>query len=399
MTHRVAFPAPVRNPFLLLPLLIGAASIASLLLYFYGLLDMRQGVIMVLLPAVALLILILAWGWRSGQERLSYRMIAGLWAGALATLTYDLVRVPIAWSGVPVFKAISYFGTVILDTPTPSLLSEIIGWSYHFSNGIGFGLMYVVLVSRPYWFTAAVWGLALEGAMLLTPYAEVFGYRISPMFLAITIGSHIVYGLTMWAALRYWLGSQALGAPSNHHPARLTLVLLIAPIGIGAIAADFHQRHATTIPPSPPGYLGPHLYTTWNVLEPDRLTAMWVFKRFIQPEARYHFIAPFSRIAFGTPFDIPEASIRRHGARSATEVLLEQHGLMQDERLHRLARMTHLYEITPWMLPADQAAQQLGEALRETSGQCAPPNVTPCVKRAFDYLDIWYAQGSSAKSS
>lgn len=185
---------------------------------------------------------------------------------------------------------------------------------------MGFGLMYTVLVSRPHWFTATVWGIVLEGAMLLTPYAEVFGYRVSPMFLAITIGAHVVYGLTLWAALRYWLGTQALGAPSGRHPLHLALVLLLAPVGIGAVAADFHQRHAATIPPSPPGYLGSHLYTTWNVLEPDRLVAMWVYQRFIRPRAHYHFVEPFSRLSYGTPFDTPEATIRRHGTGSTTEV-------------------------------------------------------------------------------
>ena len=202
----------------------------------------------------------------------------------------------------------------------------------------------------------------------------------------------MVYGLTLWAALRYWLGPQALGAPPRRRPLHLALVLLLAPIGIGAVAADFHRRHAATIPPSPPGYLGPHLYTTWNILEPDRLAAMWVFQRFVQPKARYHFVEPFSRIAYGTPFDIPEASVRRRGIRSATEVLLEQHGLTRDERLQRLARMTHLYEIAPWMLPADPAAQQLGQELLETARRCAPAAVAPCAAHALRYLDGWYAR-------
>ena len=170
----VALAVPVRQPFLLVPLLLGASSIASLLLYFYGVFDMRRGVLSMLLPAVVLLILVMLWAQRTGRQSLSHRMLAGLWAGALAMLMYDLVRVPIVWSGLPVFKAISYFGTVIVDTPAPSPLSEVIGWTYHFSNGVGFGLMYAVLVLRPHWLTATLWGLVLEGAMLLTPYAEVF---------------------------------------------------------------------------------------------------------------------------------------------------------------------------------------------------------------------------------
>jgi hypothetical protein len=391
-TRQRALAAPVRHSLLLLPLLLGASSIASLLLYFYGVLDMRRGVVSVLLPAIALLILTLVWARLRGQEGLAHRMAAGLWAGGLATLTYDLVRVPIAWSGVPVFKAISYFGTVILGTAEPGFLSELIGWAYHLSNGIGFGLMYTAFVTTPRWWSAVLWGLLLEGAMLLTPYAEVFGYRLSANFLAITIGAHVVYGLTLWAALRYGYGLRPASTSPPPSMRRLLLFSTLIPLGIGAVAVDFHLRHAEAIPPSPPASLGPHLYVTWHIPEPDRLAAMWLYRRFIDPRAQFHFIPPFSTVRYGTPFDTPEAAIRRSGNRSVTELLVSQHGLGEDPRLQRLARMTHLYEITPWMGPSDPAAQELGEKLMAAAGQCQPARVAACVTRAFQYLDGWYAQ-------
>ena len=40
--------------------------------------------------------------------------------------------------------------------------------------------------------------------MLLTPYAEVFGYQRDGRFMAITIGSHAVYGFVLWLGLRYY---------------------------------------------------------------------------------------------------------------------------------------------------------------------------------------------------
>jgi hypothetical protein len=57
------------------------------------------------------------------------------------------------------------------------------------------------------------------------------------------------------------------------------------------------------------------------------------------------------------------------------------------DSVRRLARMTHLYEITPWMLPADAAAEQLGAAR-----QCAPETVALCAARARRYLYDWYAR-------
>jgi hypothetical protein len=203
------------------------------------------------LPAVVVLPLVLLWASRTGRHDLYTRCLAGLWAGAWATLAYDVVRVPIAWSGIPVFKAISYFGTVITGQTTPTMVSEIVGWTYHLSNGMGFGLMYTALVPCPHWWSAVLWGLLLEGMMLVTPYAEVFGYKVSPGFLTITIGAHVVYGVVLWAALRYGFeGATQVWAPQR--PLRhLLLAASLVPIGIGVIAADFHRRYSATLPPSP----------------------------------------------------------------------------------------------------------------------------------------------------
>lgn len=390
--------APVRDPLLLLPFGLGGVSILTLLLYFYGRASMGSSVLWLLLPAVVLLAAFVWWARRSGREELFDRVRAGLWAGALATLAYDVVRVPVAVSGVPVFKAISYFGTVMLGQSAPTLASEVAGWGYHLSNGIGFGLMYAVLVVRPRWWTATLWGLGLELCMLLTPYAEVFGYKISNQFLGITIGAHVVYGLVLWGCLRYWLGERSFGAALRHPASRLTLMLVAVPLGLGGVAWDFHARHVATIPPSPPPYLGPHLYVTWNVLEVDRIGVLWLNRRYIDPQARYHFVEPFTQIRHGTPIDTPEAEVRRMGARAATEILVEQLGLDGDLKLALLARTAHLEEITPWMRPADPEAFAFGQALITAMDTCSPAATGDCVERAFQYLDEWYAGAPDEES-
>lgn len=391
--------APLREPLLLVPFGIGGVSILTLLLYFYGQAGMGASVLALLLPAAALLAVFLRWARRSGREELFDRVRAGLWAGALATLAYDVVRVPVAVAGVPVFKAISYFGTVMLGQPTPTLATEVAGWTYHLSNGIGFGLMYAVLVERPRWWTATLWGLGLELCMLLTPYAEVFGYKVSNQFLSITIGAHVVYGVVLWAGLRYWLGGRSFGTALRPPASRLALLLALVPLGIGGVAWDFHARHVATIPPSPPPYLGPHLYVTWNVLEVDRIGVLWLTRRYADPEARYHFVEPFTQIRHGKPIDTPEAEVRRMGARAATEVLVERLGLDGDPKLALLARTAHLEEITPWMRPADPEAFALGQEVIAAAGDCARPATGDCVERAFQYLDEWYAADQPAASA
>lgn len=378
---------PRREPLALVALALGASSIATLLLYFYGVLPMGQAVRWLLLPAVALLAAFAAWA-RKHRPELSRRILAGLWAGALATLAYDLVRVPISASGLPVFKAISYFGTVILDQTRPTVASELVGWSYHLSNGIGFGLMYVMIFARQRLWSALVWGVTLEVAMLLTPYAEVFGYRISPRFLAITVGAHVVYGIVLWACLRLW--TRLLERPRAGR--KITILALLAPLGVGLVAADFFDRHAESIPSSPPAVMGEHLYTTWNVLEPDRVVVLWLLRRYSDPRAHFHYVEPFSHVGFGRPVDTPEADVRRGGARAATEVFLEDHGLTDDAKLRQLAEMTHLFEIARWRLPSRPEAFQLGERLVAAVGDCTPETTQQCVDRGFAFLDDWYAE-------
>jgi hypothetical protein len=377
--------SPLARPAAWVPFVLGAASVASLLLYFYGVASMPGATGWLLLPSFPILAVFLAWAHRRDAE-LRERVVAGLWSGALATLFYDVVRVPISASGVPVFKAISYFGTLLLGQTTPTLGSELAGWSYHLCNGIGFGLMYAVLVSRPRLWSAMVWGVTLEAAMLLTPYAEVFGYRLSPQFVAISLGAHLVYGAALWGGLRGW---ERLRDDRGRRVKLLSLALLPL-VGIGAVAWDFHDRHAATIPPSPPTYVGKHLYVTWNILEPDRLAVLWVLRRFIDPAARFHFVEPFSHSSVGRSIDMPEAEIRRSGARSATEVLLAASNLLEDEKLARLAEMTHHFEIARWRLPSRPQAYALGEDLKRAAGDCNAKDVLPCVERGLDFLDHWY---------
>ena len=334
----------------------------------------------------------LVWLWilcRGKHDSARDLILAGLWAGGLATLAYDVARIPVAYAGVPVFKAISYFGTVLVGVESPTPLSEALGWGYHLTNGVSFGLMYAALVRKPRVYSAVVWGLTLEAVMLLTPYAEVFGYRRDAKFLAVTIGAHVVYGLVLWLALRLWTGERK----ARLKPLHVVGGFLCVPIGIAVIAADFHSRYAGALPPGPPPYIGPYLYTTWDVPEPDRVVAMWVTRRFVEPRARFHFIKPFEPIRYGQPFDLPEASVRRQGIRSATQVLIEREGLESDARLGALARMTYLNEVVPWMLATDPEAGRLTELLRSAAErECGKSLNADCAEKLFIVLDQIYEQ-------
>lgn len=355
----------------LIMLALGASSVGSLLIYFQGWLTLPQATLVTLLPALILGGGLLARQLRQPPSHVTRLALRGLWAGALATLTYDVVRVPIAQSGIPVFKAISYFGMLLAGANSPSLTSEILGWTYHASNGIGFGLMYVAAVPRPKLWSAILWGLVLEGIMLLTPYAEVFGYKIGPQFLAITIGAHIVYGTTLWWGLREWpevgAQNQSEGRRKVLTPAQRWGLLTLVPLGISLIGALFHARYADRLKAAPPPSLGPHLYVTWNVFEVDRLMSMWALKRFVDPQAEFYFIEPFSRSRIGTPFDMPEGKYRRIGNSTAFEIVLRDARRPLPPATSELIEIARLFELEPWQLPRYPARKALGDRLLTSS--------------------------------
>jgi len=383
------------RPSILLASVLASTSIVTLLIYFSGWMSMPEAVFGLLLPSLPLLALLAVWAWATGRADLLERMGAGLWAGSFATLAYDLVRVPIAHAGVPVFKAISYFGTVILAVSRPTPASEIVGWTYHFSNGVGFALMYTLLVSRPRWLSAVLWGVGLEVAMLMTPYAEVFGYRRSPGFIAASLAAHVCYGVGLWLAARYYYRrrGEARGADGRGRTggmARLAAAWMAGPLVIALIAADFHHQHARSIPASPPPDIGPNLFVTWNVPEPDRIGAIWLVRRFLRPDARFHFVEPMSIVSFGTPFDLPEAQIRRSQNRSAFDLALDRAGRQDDPALRPLARMCYMTEIRPWALASDDEARRLAEGLAARLDGCT--DLERCLDEGLAWFDETYAE-------
>ena len=123
-----SIPAPIRYPLLLVPAALGASSIATLLLYFYGVAALDHSVRVLLVPATIALAALTVWARRTERRELYDRIMGGLWAGLFASLAYDVARVPISHAGIPVFRAIAYFGTVFLGQSKPTLASEAVGW-------------------------------------------------------------------------------------------------------------------------------------------------------------------------------------------------------------------------------------------------------------------------------
>src|SRR5947209_4903223 len=88
----------------------------------------------------------------------------------------------------PAWRAVVFlrFGAMILgqpiDQPSYSLAAHLLGWAYHFSNGITFGIMYLALIGdsrRRAWWWGIILAVGLELVMLFTPYPGTFGIKVT----------------------------------------------------------------------------------------------------------------------------------------------------------------------------------------------------------------------------
>jgi hypothetical protein len=102
--------------------------------------------------------------------------------------------VPFALAGQRVFAPIESYGVLIADASTSSALTSALGWLYHFSNGITFGIAYAALAARRHWAWGVLWGLVLESVALFSPFG--IRYNIAGQLgpIAIAYGAHLFYG-------------------------------------------------------------------------------------------------------------------------------------------------------------------------------------------------------------
>ncbi len=207
---------------------LSACSIWCLLAEFYGLCSMRLFTFAILIPATVVLVALALVDRVRGEGQIWRGVVIGAVGGLLAAFAYDVFRLPMViaaaekigpdWLRLPLFKVFPRFGAMILGQPfdatTPdsqfSLAAQLVGWIYHFSNGVTFGVMYVALVgdvSRRSWLWGVLFATGLELAMLLTPYASFFGIALSVKFVIATLAAHAIFGATLGVFAR-WYGQR-----------------------------------------------------------------------------------------------------------------------------------------------------------------------------------------------
>jgi len=202
---RTTAVAPRRRDVAVLVCLAGASGAALVAQVVFDL-SMTWTSGLVALPATGLVVGA-AFAGRRENDRLAVvadRLVAGALWGLVATLAYDAARPLLVWGlslDFAPYRAHATFGSLITGQPRGTTTATVVGWGYHFWNGIGFGTMFALVRPRGPWPAGLVWALGLQGLMMAL-YPRFLEVRLDdPGFLVTTIVGHGIYGIVLGSCL------------------------------------------------------------------------------------------------------------------------------------------------------------------------------------------------------
>lgn len=148
-------------------------------------------------------IALLVWTRRGSEDVFLNRLAAGLLAGVVGLVAYDLVRLAFLVVHLPFnpFRPIEVYGLLILDRYQDTTLTKTVGWAFHIWNGLAFALMYTLSLGRGRLGWALAWSMTLEVAMLAS-YPSLFGIIRDWAFVVVTMAGHTAYGIGLHATAR-----------------------------------------------------------------------------------------------------------------------------------------------------------------------------------------------------
>lgn len=159
----------------------------------YGVVQMHQSAYILFLPSLLLLIFIGGYLWYK-KDKLGHVLLLGFLGGLIGTIGYDLIRIPFMLMGSRIFAPIAMYGMWLTDATVSTSFTDLVGWLYHFSNGITFGIMYALfMMGRNMWW-AVLYALLLETIFVVSPFGELFGLTGKPLALTAAYIGHVAYG-------------------------------------------------------------------------------------------------------------------------------------------------------------------------------------------------------------
>ncbi len=161
-----------------------------------------------LIPSIIILFATLFFASARGHRRLSNRVWAGILAGFAGTLGLEVVRATSFRLGGMPGDMPRLLGVLLTDRFMygPSMFSDILGWSYHFWNGISFAIIFAVLFGRPRMIGALIYAQVIGLGLLLGPVVKSFGIgfmgKDMPAMPLTVVLAHLVFGILMGLVIR-----------------------------------------------------------------------------------------------------------------------------------------------------------------------------------------------------
>jgi hypothetical protein len=248
--------------------LCGLLNVAALLAWVSGLGAFHLWFLAVGLPALVVLVAISIWSARHPEADPSLRraLVAGAFGGLLGTIGYDLFRIPFIVGGLRLFAPIDSYGVLLLDAGASSQLTGFAGWSYHFTNGIGFGIFYAVVALGRRWPWAVLWGLVLETATILTPFADSYAIAGKWDLIAIAYAAHLAYGIPLGLVV------QRAARWDPHQPLPIPLWVSLAALAVGLVV---WLRPTPSVPQQPTTHIVDGRFVPeWVRIRPDECAAV-----------------------------------------------------------------------------------------------------------------------------
>ncbi|MEU4242465.1 hypothetical protein [Actinoplanes sp. NPDC026619] len=203
--------------------LLAGGSIAALLADLYRIAPMGRVFWFVSVPAMAVLAIVAALPRIDPDLRARIRV--GAVAGVLGVLGYDVARIPFALAGQRVFAPIESYGILIADSSASSGLTSTLGWLYHLSNGVTFGIAYLAIAARRRWPLGVLWALLLETVAVLSPFATRYDLAGHLVPIAIAYLAHVFYGYPLGRLGRELDGAESALRRFGRHTVSVTLIV------------------------------------------------------------------------------------------------------------------------------------------------------------------------------
>ncbi len=154
-----------------------------------------------LIPAVLVTLTVYGAGFWVDTKDISKLIGAGAVGGFAGTIGLEIVReIGFHLGGMPGDMP-KLLGVLLLNRFAlgPDTLSNIAGWSYHFWNGISFGIIYSVLFGRGKKWAGIIFALAMAAGFMMSPAVVAmgvghFGVNFGWGFPATVILAHVAFG-------------------------------------------------------------------------------------------------------------------------------------------------------------------------------------------------------------